>query len=253
MRKENELHSKRRFWVRRIYQERKEKGEFHLLVREMKVFDQQYFFQQFRMSPEKFEELLKLVARRIVKSSLTWEPIGPSERLSVTLRYLVTGDAQTTIAATYRVSKTSVSRIIQETTEALWDILVYNGFLKVPQSEEEWLAIAKQFEAKWNFGNCLGAIDGKHVVMQAQARSGSYYFNCKKTHSIVLMAIVNSSYEFILIDIGDSGRQSDGGVFANSNLGYAMDQNLLNIPEPRPLKGTTKKFHLSLLVMRNSP
>lgn len=241
-RKEIELYGKKKCWVRRLYQERKEKGEFHLLVREMKVFDKPYFFQQFRMSPEKFEELLKLVAPRIVKCSLNREPIGPSERLCVTLRYLVTGDAQTTIAASYRMSKTSVSRIIQETTDALWDVLVDNGFLKVPQSEEEWLVIANQFEAKWNFGNCLGAIDGKHVVMQAPARSGSYYFNYKKTHSIVLMAVVNSNYEFILIDIGDSGRQSDGGVFANSNLGYAMDQNLLNIPEPRPLKGTTKKF-----------
>ena len=48
--------------------------------------------------------------------------------------------------------------------------------------------------------------------------------------------------KIILIDIGDSDRQSDGGVFASSNLGYAMDQNLLNTPESRPLKGATKKF-----------
>ena len=161
----------------------------------MKIFDQQYFFPQLRMTPEKFEELLKLVTPRIIKSSLTREPIRPSERLCVTLRYLVTGDAQTTIAASYRMSKTSVSRIIQGTTDAPWDVLVDNGFLKVPQSEEEWLAIANQFEAEWNFGNCLGAIDAKHVVMQAPARSGSYYFNYKKTHSIVLIAVVNSNCE----------------------------------------------------------
>jgi len=95
--------------------------------------------------------------------------------------------------------------------------------LKVPQTEEEWINIANQFEAKWNFGNCIGAIDGKHVIMQAPARSGSCYFNYKKTHSIVLLAVVNSNYEFILVDIGDAGRQSDGGVFASSKLVYAMD------------------------------
>ena len=32
------------------------------------------------------------------------EPIGPSERLSVTLRYLVTGDAQVSITASYHTS-----------------------------------------------------------------------------------------------------------------------------------------------------
>ena len=57
----------KRFWVRKMYQERKEKREFHLLVRELKIFDQHYLFQQFRMNPEKLEELLKLVAPRIVK------------------------------------------------------------------------------------------------------------------------------------------------------------------------------------------
>ena len=43
------------------------------------------------------------------------EPIGPSERLCVTLCYLVTGDAQSTIPLSYRINKTSVSRIIKET------------------------------------------------------------------------------------------------------------------------------------------
>ena len=115
-----------RLWVRKIYEERKEKGEFHLLIQEMKLFDHQYFYQQFRMSPPKFEELLNLVAPRIAKCSLQREPIGPSERLCCTLRYLVTGDAQSTIAASYRISKASVCRIVKETTDVLWDVLKDN-------------------------------------------------------------------------------------------------------------------------------
>ena len=47
------------------------------------------------------------------------------------------------------------------------------------------------------------------------------------------MAVVNANYEFTLIDIGDSGRQSDGGVFAASKLGYAMKNELLQLPRPR--------------------
>ena len=46
-----------------------------------------------------------MVAPRILKSSQR-EPIGPSERLCVTLRYITTGDAQTTIAANFRISWT---------------------------------------------------------------------------------------------------------------------------------------------------
>ena len=50
--------------------------------------------------------------------------------------------------------------------------------------------------------------------MQAPARSGSDYFNYKKTHSLVLLAVCNADYEFSLVDIGDAGRQSDGSVYA---------------------------------------
>ena len=182
------------------------------------------------------------MAPKISKSSQKREAIEPGERLSVTLRYLVTGDAQTTIAASYRMSKTSVSRIIKETTNVIWDVLMEAGYLKVPQNENDWREVAEEFEVKWNFPNCVGAIDGKHVVMQAPVRSGSFYFNYKKSHSIVLMAVVNANYEFTMIDIGDSGRQSDGGVFAASKLGFAMDNNLFNLPSPRMIEGTDKYF-----------
>ena len=38
---------KKRFSVRRIYAEREQKGEYHLLVKELMLYDEEYFFTVF--------------------------------------------------------------------------------------------------------------------------------------------------------------------------------------------------------------
>ena len=49
------------------------------------------------------------------------------------------------------------------------------------------------------------------------------------------MAACDAKYKFTLVDIGDSGRPGDGSVYANSHLGYAIENGLLNIPQPSKL------------------
>ena len=71
----------------------------------------------------------------------------------------------------------------------------------------QWKKVARGFEEKWNFPHCIGAIDGKHVVIQAPANSGSMFFNYKKSFSIVLLAVCNSNYEFSMVDIGGQGNK----------------------------------------------
>ena len=61
--------------------------------------------------------------------------------------------------------------------------------LKVPSTNEEWLEIASKFEERWNYPNCIGAIDDKDIVMQPPPNAGLHYYNYKHTHSIVLMAV----------------------------------------------------------------
>ncbi|XP_053987931.1 uncharacterized protein LOC128881174 [Hylaeus volcanicus] len=83
---------------------------------------------------------------------------------------------------------------------------------------DKWKKTAEEFFDIWNFPNCIGALDGKHVIIQAPADSGSQFFNYKKTFSIVLLALVDAYYKFIAVNIGGYGRNSDGGLFASSKL-----------------------------------
>nr|CAH7714776.1 unnamed protein product [Callosobruchus chinensis] len=129
----------------------------------------------------------------------------------------------------FRVGKSTVSNIISETLDEIWNVL--QPLVLVARNREEWKKAAEGFEAQWNFPNCIGAIDGKHVWIQAPPHAGSSYYNYKGNHSIILMAVVNHQYEFLLVDIGGQGRQSDGGIFRESSIGQKLANKTLDIPE----------------------
>ncbi|XP_054082640.1 uncharacterized protein LOC128920140 [Zeugodacus cucurbitae] len=96
-----------------------------------------------------------------------------------------------------------------------------------------WIDIAQKFSDKWDFTHCIGAVDGKQIVMKASPRSGSTFYNYKVTNSIVLMAIADADYRFIYIDVGCNDRASD--VFGKSTFQKALDNNILRLPLPQPL------------------
>ena len=75
-------------------------------------------------------------------------------------------------------------------------------------------------------------------MIHPSPNSGSDYFNYKHFFSIVLMAIVDTEYKFIYVDIGCNGRVSDGGVFKNCIIYEALQKKNLNILEPTRLPGS---------------
>ncbi|XP_070385151.1 uncharacterized protein [Dermacentor albipictus] len=98
--------------------------------------------------------------------------------------------------------------------------------------------IAQSFSMRWQFPNCLGAVDGKHVAIVSPPNSGSVYFSYKGTFSVVLMAVVDSDCKYTLIDVGAEGRLGDGSTFKNSEFGRALTQGALDIPSLNWLPGS---------------
>ena len=228
---------KRRFWVHEIFQLRKKYGEFHRLVRELQLGDHEFFFRYFRMYPDTFECLLRKVAPLLLKSNTRRESIQPDERLAAALRYLVTGDAQQTIGFSFRIGFSTMSNIVNEVSNALWSALA-DEYLKPPSTPNEWRQISREFSELWNFPNCCGALDGKHVVIQAPHNSGSTCYNYKGSYSKVLLAVCSARYRYLLVDIGEDGQQNDSGVFSNCEFGKAMDNNELGFPPACSLPNT---------------
>ncbi|KAE8740783.1 hypothetical protein FOCC_FOCC013682 [Frankliniella occidentalis] len=77
--------------------------------------------------------------------------------------------------------------------------------LKTP-GKAEWKEISNKFMEIWQFPNCLGAVGGKHMRIQAPPESGAQFHNYKSFFSMVLMATCDAQYKFTTIDIGQYGR-----------------------------------------------
>ncbi|XP_018393514.1 PREDICTED: putative nuclease HARBI1 [Cyphomyrmex costatus] len=204
----------REMWVRPIFMERRRllQGDSDNLIVEMRLEDPNKYFNYLRMSAVIFNELLNIVGPLIEKENVVRKPIPARTRLEVTIRWLASGDSMTSLSYAYRIAQCTLSRIIPETCEAIW--LALKEKFMIDPTEDNWRTIAEDFATTCQFPNCIGAIDGKHVVIQAPPRSGSCYYNYKGNHSINLLAtnalhippptrLNNMDFEFPNILLGD--------------------------------------------------
>ncbi|XP_030750675.1 putative nuclease HARBI1 [Sitophilus oryzae] len=229
-----------RYWVRDWIKRRENMNIMEILLKELEQEDEVCYKNFLRMSAADFRYLLDKIKFVIEKQNTHMRnSIPAAERLAITLRFLATGDSYHSLMYLFRIPVCTISRIIPEVCSAIYNVLK-EEYLQVPSSEQEWLQIARQFEEKWNFPQCIGALDGKHVAIKAPKHSGSLFYNYKGTHSIVLMALADANYKFLYINVGSMGRISDGGVFNTCSLATKLENNSLNIPKPRPLPGRNK-------------
>ncbi|XP_031341005.1 putative nuclease HARBI1 [Photinus pyralis] len=227
-------------WVKEWLLKRNQFSHIHLLEElRLEVDDWRNYL---RMDESCYVELLDLVTPLIEKQDTTMRPaISAHERLTATLRFLATGRNYADLKFTTIISPQSLGQIIPECCSAIYRVLCQK-YLKFPSTEDEWLKIAEDFDKTTNFPNLLGAVDGKHVRIIPPRGSGSYFFNYKGEHSLVLMAVVNSNYEFIMIDFGVNGRISDGGVIEYTKFYDKLKNGTLCLPPPRSLKNTNHSF-----------
>lgn len=155
-------------WVRPIFSEqrRSEQGASNNLVREFRENEPttEKYEDFFRMPPQMFEELLSLLEPRLTKQNVVRQSISARTRLEITLRYLATGDSMKSMSYLFRVGHNTISKIVSETCQVIWDVL--RDVVFPEPTEEMWIRKAYEFEVLWNFTHCIGSIDGKHVVIQ---------------------------------------------------------------------------------------
>lgn len=75
------------------------------------------------MSPQTFDKLLNIVRRKLLKRSGR-ESLTPKHRLAMTLKYFAHGGSFQNLAWEFRIRKSTVTNVINETCDALREFLV---------------------------------------------------------------------------------------------------------------------------------
>ena len=101
----------------------------------------------------------------------------------------------------------------------------------------EWKVIFWDFEEVWNLPHVIQAIDGKPGQTECPKNSGTLYHNYKGFFSLVLLAICDARYYFILIDVGQYRSNNDSGILRNSPIWECFSSSLLQVPAPAIVPG----------------
>lgn len=79
--------------------------------------------------------------------------------------------------------------------------------ISCPTDQNEWRAIAEDFQRRWKVPHACWALDGKHVVIRRSPKSGALFYNYKGLFFfiILLLALVDADFTFLWIYVGGYG------------------------------------------------
>lgn len=231
----------RRVWARQWLLRREVFGDYDNLLAELHREDSRGFKTFVRIAPDFFEEMVHKISPAVQKKETRLrKPLPVGLKLAVTLRFLATGNTYQSLEFSFRTSRSAISRFVPVVCKAL--IKAYQPeALKCPTTAQEWKEVSCDFARRWNYHNCGGALDGKHVAIKKPIGAGSVYFNYKKFHSVILMALADANYRFLYVDVGAEGGAGDAGTWARCSLHRAIRDGRIGFPEPTPLQTATER------------
>ncbi|XP_041349545.1 protein ALP1-like [Gigantopelta aegis] len=210
----------RTMFCRDWFLRREEFSQYHQLMEELRRED---------------VDLVDRLSPRIKKKD-TWfqKALPPGLKVTVTLRHLATGDSYHSLMYSFTVAHNTISYMVKEVCEAI--VAEYSKeVLNIPTDPDAWRSASELFNTRWQFPHAVGALDGKHVAIKKKKKGESMYFNYKRYHSIVLMALVDADYKFMWVNVGSPGSCSDAQIWNDCDLREHIFTDRIGWPQPDPL------------------
>jgi hypothetical protein len=120
----------------------------------------------------------------------------------------------------YLLGETTVQEIVRDCCNSIWKCLKAK---EMPEKKADyWVNIAYDFYRRTQFPTALVLWMGKNIQIKMPSGSEFLFYNYKHFFSILLLALVDANYCFILVDVGAVRNSRDSNVFKNSNIGRKL-------------------------------
>lgn len=119
-----EINRRKRVWTRNWLLKRNTLGASNNIIRELALEDPREYYAALRMSENNFHQLLNRITHHVQRrDTVMREAIPAKMKLEAVISFLVTGSTQRFLQHFYRISKTTISDMIPEVCDAIYNAL----------------------------------------------------------------------------------------------------------------------------------
>ena len=140
-------------------------------------------------------------------------PIEDHRQLALTLYRMAHGCSFTVLKYLFGVSQSLATATFNKVIRVLVYCL-YNEFVGLPSSEDEWVNECKSFIENYEFP-CVGAWDGFHVHVASHLKN---YFSFKNKYTFTSMGLVGYNKRFLHLTTGAPGSTHDARLLRHTSL-----------------------------------
>ncbi|KAJ8917089.1 hypothetical protein NQ315_013008 [Exocentrus adspersus] len=196
--------------------------DVHVYRNGFRVSDKK-FIKNYRLSKDLATNLINLL-NPLLNQREHLSALRTEEKVLIALNFFATGSYQANVGNSkyLGVSQSTVTRCVEEITEALNRPEMFNRFIKFPQNMNELNQLRIRFHRKYGMPGIIGCIDGTHVAIVPPRNDPEHpehiYVNRKNYHSLNVQLVCDENMQILHVNARFPGSSHDSYIWRNSNI-----------------------------------